>query len=485
MENQEIDQNLPQEEQPAVQPEPQPELQPEPQVHQEPQPQPQWQQSFYHGAGVGQREMPYGYMPYTNYQNPSQPWQTPPQWQTYSQPWQQPAQPQSKPPKKKKGGKIFRTILCAVLILALVASGCIATAAYCNQYWQAQYALLKQNMADKLAALQQQIDDNQIKVESGGSLGDGQTLTAAQIYEQNVSSVVAITCTVRTTNNFGQSTESYSSGTGFVITEDGYIVTNHHVIENATKITVTMANGASYGAVLVGSNDTNDVAVIKIGATGLNPVTIGSSRSMQVGDQVVAIGNALGELSASLTVGYISGMDRDVSTDGTVINMIQTDAAINSGNSGGPLFNAKGEVIGITTAKYSGTTSSGAIIEGISFAIPMDDVIDMIDDLRNFGYIKTAFLGVMVWEVDAAVAATYNLPQGVYVEEVTRGYCAEKAGVQAKDIIIELGGYTIKTMNDLSRALRAYEPGETVTIVVWRSGQELILNITLDAKPAN
>ena len=443
----------------------------------QPAPQPQWQswqqpaqqQSFYHGAGVGYREMPNS--PHR------QPWDQP-QWQTYQQPWQQ-AQP-SKPAKEKKGGKVFRTILSAVLILALVIGSCAATAHFCNRRWQEQNELLKQNMNDKLNALQQQIDDKQVNVESGGTLGE--TMSAAEIYRQNASSVVAITCLIRYNNN-GQISNSSASGTGFVITEDGYIVTNHHVIENASKITVTMADGTDYAAQLIGSNETNDVALIKIDATGLNAVTIGSSSAMQVGDQVVAIGNALGELSSSLTVGYVSGMDRDVSTDGTIINMIQTDAAINSGNSGGPLFNAKGEVIGITTAKYSGTTSSGASIEGISFAIPMDDVIDMINDLRQYGYIRSAFLGVMVWEVDATVAATYNLPQGVYVEEVTPGYCAEKAGVQAKDIIIELGGYSIRTMNDLSRALRSLEAGETVTMVVWRSGQQMILTITLDQKP--
>ena len=456
MENQENEIIQPQQEQPVVQPQP------------EPQEQEDQQQGFYHGAGVGQVETPCV--------------------QTQDAPHQQFApqqeQEESKPVKKKKVGKVWRTILCAVLILALVASGCVATAYVCNQYWQAQYALLKQNMADKLAALQQQIDDKQQNMESGGTLGNGGTLTAAQIFQQNVNGVVAITCTIRKTDNLGQIAESYSSGTGFIITEDGYIVTNHHVIEGATKISVTLADGTAYSAALVGSNATNDVAVIKVTAVGLYPVTIGKSGAMQVGDQVVAIGNALGELSSSLTVGYISGMDRDVSTDGTVINMIQTDASINSGNSGGPLFNARGEVIGITTAKYSGTTSSGASIEGISFAIPVDDVIDMIEDLRDYGYIKTAFLGVMVWEVASADAIKYNIPQGVYVQEVTPGYCAEKAGVQAKDIIIELGGYTVKTMNDLGRALRNCEAGETVTIVVWRAGQELILNITLDEKPA-
>ena len=483
MENQENDIIQPEAQQAAAEPQPEPQPQPQQRAYQQPQ-----YQSFYHGAGVGQRETPYGQAPYGAYSGAQQPWQTPPQWQAYQQPqWQQPAPPQNpapaKPGKKGRGRKVLRAILCSLLVLALVAGGCAGAVVLCNSHWQAQYDLLKQNMNEKLNALQQQLDEKQVSADSGGMLEDGQTLTASQIYQQNVSSVVAITCTIRT-SSFGQVSESYSSGTGFVITENGYIVTNHHVIEGASKIAVTMFDGTEYAATLVGSNDTNDVALLKITASGLDCVTIGTSSAMQVGDQVVAIGNALGELSSSLTVGYISGMDRDVSTDGTVINMIQTDAAINSGNSGGPLFNAKGEVIGITTAKYSGTTSSGASIEGISFAIPMDDVIDMIEDLRDYGYIRSAYLGVMVWEVDATVAATYNLPQGVYVEEVTAGYCAEEAGIRAKDIIIELGGYTIKTMNDLSRALRSYEAGETVTVVVWRSGQELILNVTLDEKPA-
>ena len=471
---------------PQPEPQPAPHTQPQQQTYQ--QPWQQGQQSFYHGAGVGQRETPYTNSPYASYPGYQpvyqQPWQQTYQNQPWQQPYQRPTAPPAKPKKEKKSGKVWRAIVSCVLTVALVAVGCGITAGICNDYWKNQNALLVQNFNDKIAALQQQIDDEVPAVESGGTLSPGQTLTAAQIYQQNVNSVVAITCTVRTTSS-GQTYEAKSSGTGFIITENGYIVTNHHVIDGATKITVTLADGTQYAATLVGSNSTNDVAVIQAAAVGLQPVTLGSSSAMQVGDQVVAIGNALGELTASLTVGYVSGIDRDVSTDGTVINMIQTDAAINSGNSGGPLFNAKGEVIGITTAKYSGTTSSGASIEGISFAIPLDDVIDMIEDLRDYGYIKSAFLGVMVWEVDATIAATYNLPQGVYVEEVTPGYCAEEAGVQAKDIIIELGGYTVRTMNDLSRALRSHEAGETVTIVVWRAGQEVILNITLDEKPAS
>ena len=450
----------------------------------EPQPQPAPgqvpPQGYYHGAGVGQRETPCGYQTYgyqPPYQQPSQPSAGHNPWQ----PWQATA-PTSKP-KQKKDRKLLRAIIASVVTAALVVTGCAMTAGFCNRYWKEQNSLLLQNMQDKVSALQQQINNMRPSGDGAGSLEPGQNLTATQIYQQNVDSVVAITCIVRTNVN-GTVQEGRNAGSGFIISKDGYIVTNHHVIEGASKITVTLSSGNEVSATLVGSDATNDVALIKANAYNLDPVTLGSSKQLQVGDQVVAIGNALGELSSSLTVGYVSGINRDITTDGTVINMIQTDAAINSGNSGGPLFNARGEVIGITTAKYSGTTSSGAIIEGISFAIPLDDVMGILDDLQEFGYIKTCYLGVMVREVDPEVSDAYGLPRGVYVEEVTPGVCAHRAGVQAKDIIIELGGYQIRSMNDLSRALRAHEPGQTVTMVVWRAGQQVVMDITLDEKPA-
>jgi serine protease Do len=163
--------------------------------------------------------------------------------------------------------------------------------------------------------------------------------------------------------------------------------------------------------------------------------------------------------------------------------MIQTDAAINPGNSGGPLFNMKGEVVGITTAKYSGESSSGATIEGIGFAIPIDDVYDLIEDLINDGYVSSAYLGVMVSEMNPEAAEYYGYPVGAYVSEVTPGYCAEAAGLQAEDIIIALGTHKVKGLSDLTRILRNMEPGETTTITVWRDGEEVVLEITLDEKP--
>ena len=211
-------------------------------------------------------------------------------------------------------------------------------------------------------------------------------------------------------------------------------------------------------------------------------VTLGSSASVVVGDQVAAIGNPLGTLTSTMTVGYVSAKDRVVATDGSAINMLQTDAAINSGNSGGPLFNMKGEVIGITTAKYSGTSSSGATIEGIGFAIPIDDIQGILGDLQNQGYVSSAYLGITVEDVPET-AQSFGLPAGAFIRETVEGYCAQKAGLQPNDIIVKLGEHKIGSTNELLLALRKFQPGETTVITVYRSGVEMDFDITLDEKP--
>jgi serine protease Do len=281
----------------------------------------------------------------------------------------------------------------------------------------------------------------------------------------------------------GQNGYGISTGSGFIITKDGFVVTNQHVVDGNGSITVITTDGTEYPATLVGADSTNDVALLKVEALNLRPVTLGSSEDLIVGDQVAAIGNPLGELTSTLTVGYISAKERDVTTDGFAINMLQTDAAINSGNSGGPLFNMRGEVIGITTAKYSGTSSSGASIEGVGFAIPIDDVVGILSDLANYGYVTGGYLGVMVSDMDAEAAAYYGMPVGAYVQEVTPGYAAQKAGLRAKDIIVELGGYEVRNVNGLTRALRHFKAGDETAIVVYRGGQKLILTVVLDEKP--
>ena len=400
-----------------------------------------------------------------------------------------PAPQKNQPNKQHKGTakNVLKRALWAVLIVALVAGSCIATASYLNRYWAGVNQHTEERFQAQLNDLQQQIKDssftgngNSISGTPNTGVGDG--LTPGQVYAQNVKTVVAISNQV-TTNIYGQASETASSGTGFIISEDGYIVSNYHVVEGATTLTVITWDGTEYTAKFIGGDEPNDLAVLKIEATGLQAAKLGSSDDMIVGDMVAAIGNPLGELTSTLTVGYVSAMNRDVNTSGAQINMIQTDAAINPGNSGGPLFNMKGEVIGITTAKYSGTTNSGASIEGIGFAIPLDDVINKITDLRDVGYITGAYLGVMVQDADPSLSY-YGIPMGAFVREVTPGSCAQAAGILAKDIIVAVGDREIGGLNDLSRAMQTFQAGDVTTITVWRGGQKLQLEITLDAKPA-
>lgn len=386
-------------------------------------------------------------------------------------------------PRKKGSGRVWKTILASMLVVALVISGCGVTAALVNSRWERKTNQMTDSFNRQLEALQKEIGNTSSSaLPSGGSVPgspmSSEGMTPGQIYARNVNSVVSVLN--EASSGYGT---AITSGSGFILSEDGYIVSNYHVVSGAEKLTVTMADGTEYEAKLIGYDSGNDVSVLKIDAEGLPCVTIGSSDALSIGDAVVAIGNPLGTLTLSQSVGYVSGKDRTVATDGSNINMLQIDAAINSGNSGGPLFNMNGEVVGITTAKYSGTTSSGASIEGIGFAIPIDDVIGIISDLRDYGYVTGAYLGVMVRDVDSDAVQNYNLPLGAYVDQVTDGYCAQAAGVQAKDIITALGGVRVKSVTELTRALRKMDAGQQTTITVYRSGSELTLDITLDEKP--
>lgn len=384
--------------------------------------------------------------------------------------------------RRALGKKILKISVASVLTVALVAAACGISIVVTNTHWRSYTQLLQQNFEAQIRVLRQELEQagqnhtDQIIIPTEG-------LTPSQIYAMNIQSVVAVNCVIRDVQDNGQIQEGYGAGSGFVLTRDGYIVTNYHVVQGSTSVTVTFSDGRQLPARIIGGDAVHDIALLKVEAMNLKAVTVGSSSSLQVGQQVVAIGNALGELSFSLTVGYVSGIDRAIATDGSITNMIQTDASINAGNSGGPLFNSRGEVIGINTAKYSGMTSSGASIEGIGFALPMDDVIGMLQDLRQYGYITGAYLGVVVQDVDPAAAAMYGFPVGAYVRETTPGFAAHRSGLQPKDIITNLGGYEISCMSDLTRALRNFKAGQESTIVVWRGGQWLVLPITFDEKP--
>ena len=310
----------------------------------------------------------------------------------------------------------------------------------------------------------------------------GEVLTPAQVYARNVASVVGITCD-STAVIGGQSIQTTVTGSGFLLSEDGYVVTNYHVVAEAATITVVTQDAETHEAALVGRDTTADMALLKVEGEHFQPVTLGSSTELAIGDMVVAIGNPLSALEATQTVGYISGKNREVSTDSNVVNMLQTDAAINSGNSGGPLFNMRGEVVGITTAKYSGTSASGASIEGLSFAIPIDDLKKSMEDLMTQGYIRSAYLGIRGMDVEAAAVDTYGLPKGAYVESVEPEGAAAAAGVQPKDIITALGDHPVDSFNALARALRAFQAGDRTQITVYRGGQTLVLDITLSERP--
>ena len=395
------------------------------------------------------------------------------------------AKPKKAPRPKKERKPLWRNVLAAVLVLALVVSSCWVTATLVNMRWDHALYETEKDFNRQIEALQQQLDSatSRNSALAGGSVSPLEALSPAQVYAQCVDSVVAISTTVQS-SYFGQITEGTSAGSGFILTADGYVVTNYHVVEGATSVQVITHNGNEYAATVVGFDSTNDVAVLKVDNAQFTPVTLGSSKDLIIGDMVVAIGNPLGELASTQTVGYVSGIGREVSTDSlTTIRMIQTDAAINPGNSGGPLFNMKGEVIGITTAKYSGTTTSGASIEGIGFAIPIDDVLGMLSDLMDYGYVTGAYLGVSVRNTDPSVTSMYGLPDGAQVLELVEGVSAHRAGVQINDIIVALGDYKVTNVTTLTRALRNFKAGDETTITVFRAGAERVLNITLDEKP--
>ena len=287
-----------------------------------------------------------------------------------------------------------------------------------------------------------------VDVDTVANSNGGQPMTPEQLYAANLASCVGITVNT-TVNIFGQTTTSAASGSGFVLTQDGYIVTNFHVIEEAVSdpsvdIQVSFANGDKYTAKLVGGEQENDVAVLKIEATGLQPVTLGDSDQLVVGEPVYAIGNPLGELTFTFTDGMVSALDRLITTTGTdpdtqqkvaiTLNVLQTNCAINPGNSGGPLFDSYGNVVGIVSAKYTESTS-GVTAEGLGFALPINDVKEILSDLIEHGYVTgKPYLGIQVNAVDEQ-AQRYGIPAGAVVEYVAEGSCAQKAGLQVNDII--------------------------------------------------
>ncbi len=318
-------------------------------------------------------------------------------------------------------------------------------------------------------------------------LGDatGSELTVAQIVDKNENAVVEIVVSGTAQNMWGQMQLVQGAGSGVIVKDDGFIATNYHVIQGANKVEVTLHNGESYPARIVGSDPTNDIAVIKIDAKDLTTATIGDSSTVDVGDLAVAIGNPLGQLGGTATTGIISALDRTLDVEGTTLTLLQTDAAINGGNSGGGLFNSKGELIGIVESK-----ASAVGVEGLAFALPINNVSGIINDLiENGGSTQAAAgtpaVGIVISEVSEDNAQYYGLESaGVYIAQIT-GENARNAGFQEMDRIVSFNGTKISSSNEFITLVRKCKVGDTVTVVVSRNGQEIEIKTVLEELQTN
>ena len=321
------------------------------------------------------------------------------------------------------------------------------------------------------------------KADTVAAFTENNQFSKAQIVEMSAPSVVGIdTVTTVTTNNFwygyGQSYEAPGSGSGVILTEDGYIATCAHVVNGAKSVKVTLNDDTSYDATIVGTDTKNDIAIIKIDAKGLTPAIVGDSTTLTVGSEVIAIGNPLGELRGTATAGIISATNRTIEVEGQAMTLIQTDAAISPGNSGGGLFDATGKLIGIVNAKVSDSRA-----EGLGFAIPVNSVLDEISDLLNYGYVKgRPYLGVSTQDVTLrSRSGMWYYSDGtrcVLVEKVVKDSAAEQAGIQSGDLILKLEDKTISSGEDLSAAIGAYKPGDKATLTIQRDGQEMTVEVT-------
>lgn len=383
----------------------------------------------------------------------------------YSAPQPDPA---PKKAKKKGAGRIVALGLCCALIGGIVGAG----GAVLGTHLLPDHAV---PASGSTTVLEGQRENSIIDI---AQIDTSKVMTPAEVYAANVNSTVGITTSLISTNLWGYQTTSAASGSGFILTEDGYVLTNYHVIEGASAIKVTLYDGTAYDAALIGYDESNDIAVLKVDAENLTPVVLGDSDNLNVGDSVVAIGNPLGELTFSLTTGAVSALDREVTLSTNVtMNLIQTDCAINSGNSGGALFNLYGEVIGITNAKYSSSGSSTeASIDNIGFAIPINSVRSIVQSIIEKGYISKPYIGVYYDDVDERSQA-YGLPAGASIESVVEGSAADTAGLQANDIITKIDDTDISSGSDLADVVGSASPGDILTLTVYRQGETIELTL--------
>ena len=334
---------------------------------------------------------------------------------------------------------------------------------------------------------------NKVNTSTSGSLNitktsnSGTTTTASstskanstsEIVKKTADSVVEISTESVVTGSFAQQYVQQGAGSGVIISQDGYILTNNHVINGANSVKVRLRDGTEYDATIIGSDSDNDIALLKVNATGLSPATFGDSNSLAVGDYVVAIGNPLGELGGTVTDGIISALARKVTIEDTQMTLLQTNAQVNPGNSGGGLFNANGELVGIVNAKQSATE-----VEGIAFAIPINNVLDILSDLKEYGYVTGKVdLGIDFTDITSdETAFYYGVNQtGCYVLSVDSGSNAEKAGVTRGDLVTKVNDTDVSSSSDITTALEKAEVGDTVTFTVSRRGTSKTISFVLE-----
>lgn len=360
--------------------------------------------------------------------------------------------------KKKSGYKILAAVLVVCSFAMAVAGGFAFGAVYGSKTGPAQTGLADIPTVNT-------------------SLSAYSTYSVAGVAEKAADSVVEIVTESVKTGSFMGQYITEGAGSGVIMTVDGYIVTNNHVIDGASKITVTLRSGEQFDAKLIGTDKNTDLAVIKIDADGLSPATFGNSDSLVVGETAVAIGNPLGQLGGTVTDGIISALDREIEIDGQVMTLLQTNATINPGNSGGGLFNSRAELVGIVNAK-----SSGSDVEGLGFAIPVNTVQPIVKDIMEYGYVRGRIsTGMSYIDVNNSAAAwMYQVRYtGVYINDVQSGSNAESAGLKSGDLVISVDGTKVSSSNDIKNIIQKKKIGDKVTYVVLRNNAQVTAEFAL------
>ena len=381
-------------------------------------------------------------------------------------------------PKKTRGtaAKIAALALCCSLVGGAAGAGGVFALDRLNGKDETKTESTKTDSTIRVGSR----DDVSVKLTSVDTSNE---LTASEIYANNVNSTVGITTSI-TANYYGYQMQASAAGSGFILTDDGYIVTNYHVVEGANAIQITTYDNESYDAELIGYDESSDIAVLKVDAENLTPVILGDSDRLNVGDSVVAIGNPLGQLAFSLTSGSVSALNRRISISNVPMNLIQTDCAINSGNSGGALFNSYGEVIGITNAKYSSSgTSMTAAIENIGFAIPINNVSNIITSIIEKGYIEKTYIGISVSNVQS-----YNRNANMWGSgnsfpvDSDSDSPAEKAGIMTGDVITAVNGTEISDYSELGSILSLGKENDNYTLTIYRDGGIIEIKVKLGVR---